>query len=127
VDFWTVPHGFYENVADALSWLSRIFGFVEDLRYGEPGGPVQGTQMHPGRAWVMLGSTRPGRASPAQLRFETQSSTVFVDDVDAHYHRTKSSGATIVEELHETDYGEPQYGVQDLEGHHCSYQSTFVT
>jgi uncharacterized glyoxalase superfamily protein PhnB len=109
---------FYENVADALSWLSGIFGFIEDFRYGEPGGRVQGAQMHPGSAWIMPGSTRPGRASPAQIGFETQSLTVFVDDVDTHYDRTKLSGATIVEELHETEYGERQYGVKDLQGHH---------
>jgi uncharacterized glyoxalase superfamily protein PhnB len=42
---------------------------------------------------------------------------VFVDDVDAHYEKTKSAGATVVEELHETIYGERQYGVEDLEGH----------
>jgi uncharacterized glyoxalase superfamily protein PhnB len=30
----------------------------------------------------------------------------------------KSSGAKIVEELNETMYGERQYGVEDLEGHH---------
>lgn len=58
-----LPHLFYENVADALSWLSGAFGFIEDFRYGEPDGPVEGAQMHPGSAWIMLGSTRPGRAS----------------------------------------------------------------
>ena len=49
---------------------------------------------------------------------DTQSLTVFVEDVDAHYERAKSAGARIVENLHETEYGERQYGVEDLEGHH---------
>jgi uncharacterized glyoxalase superfamily protein PhnB len=40
-----------------------------------------------------------------------------VPDVDAHFEKTKSAGATIVEDLHETVYGERQYGVRDLEGH----------
>ena len=74
--------------------------------------------MHLGNAWIMLGSTRPGRASPAQLGVRTQSLTVFVDDVDTHFERAKSAGARIVEELHETVYGERQYGAEDLEGHH---------
>ena len=113
-----LPHLVYGNVADALSWLNKAFGFVEDFRYGEPGGPVQGAQMHLGNAWIMLGSTRPGRASPAQVGLRTQSLTVFVDDVDAHSERAKSAGAKIVEELHETPYGERQYGAEDLEGHH---------
>ena len=66
----------------------------------------------------MLKAARPGTASPAQLGHGTQSLTVFVEDVDAHYQRAKAAGATIVEELHETCYGERQYGVVDLEGHH---------
>jgi len=72
-----------------------------------------------GNACIMLHSARPGSASPAQLGGRgTQSLTVFVEDVDAHCDRTKAAGATIVEELHETCYGERQYGVEDLEGHH---------
>lgn len=43
---------------------------------------------------------------------------MFVEDVDAHYRRAKLEGAKIVEELHETCYGERQYGVEDLDGHH---------
>jgi uncharacterized glyoxalase superfamily protein PhnB len=113
-----LPHIFYENVANALNWLTKAFGFIEDFRYGEPVGPVQGAQMHLGEAWIMLGSTRPGRSSPARLGFKTQMVTVFVDDVDAHFERAKSAGAKIVEELHETPYGERQYGAEDLEGHH---------
>ena len=52
------------------------------------------------------------------LRNRTQSLTVFVEDVNAHFEKAKSAGAKIVEELHETVYGERQYGVEDLEGHH---------
>ena len=43
--------------------------------------------------------------------------TIFVGDVDGHFARAKAAGAKIVEELHETEYGERQYGVEDLEGH----------
>src|SRR6476619_3250654 len=90
-----LPHLFYENVADAMTWLHEAFGFIEHFRYREP---VQGGQMHLGNAWIML-STRPGRTSPAQVGSRTQSLTVFVDDVDAHFTRAKSSGAKIIEEL----------------------------
>ena len=69
-------------------------------------------------AYIMLKRARPGSASPAQIGQVTQSLTVFVHDVDAHFKRTKSAGAMIVEQLHETCYGERQYGVEDFEGHH---------
>jgi uncharacterized glyoxalase superfamily protein PhnB len=113
-----LPHITYQNVADALVWLTKAFGFTEHYRYGEAEGRVSGAQMHLGDAWIMLNSPRPGRTSPAQAGHMTQSLTVFVEDVDAHFERAKSAGAKIVEELNETIYGERQYGAEDLEGHH---------
>ncbi len=86
-----LPHLTYENVADAVVWLTRTFGFIEHYRYGEPHGRVQGAQMHLGEAWIMLNSPRPGRASPARLKHDTQSLTVFVEDVDASL-RTSQGG-----------------------------------
>jgi uncharacterized glyoxalase superfamily protein PhnB len=113
-----LPHITYENVAQALVWLTTAFGFTEHYRYGQPGGRVDGAQMHLGDAWIMLNNARPGCASPAQVGHQTQSLTVFLNDVDAHFEKAKAAGAKIVEDLHETEYGERQYGVEDLEGHH---------
>jgi len=112
-----LPHITYENIALAINWLTKAFGFVEHYRYGEPDAP-QGAQMHLGDAWIMLNIARPGSASPKQAGCHTQSLTVFVDDVDAHFNMAKAAGASIVEDLHETEYGEWQYGVQDPGGHH---------
>jgi len=113
-----LPHVVYTNVGDALEWLTRTFGFLEHYRYGEPGGPVSGAQVLLGKACIMLHAAGSGDATPTQLGFSTQSLTVFVDNVNAHYESTRAAGAKIVEELHETCYGERQYGVVDFEGHH---------
>ena len=110
-----LPHVVYQDVPNAVEWLTRVFGFTERYRYGDP---ISGAQMHLGAAWIMVKRARAGQASPAQLGFGTQSLTVFVDDVDAHFHRVKSAGANIVEDLHEAIYGERQFGVEDFEGHH---------
>ena len=99
------------------AWLTRVFGFAEHFRYGDPSNP-QGMQMHLGEAWIMLRTAREGSASPKQSGQWTQSLTVFVEDVDGHYTRTKAAGAAIDEELHETEYGERQYRAIDLGGHH---------
>ena len=48
---------------------------------------------------------------------------MFVPDVDAHCQKAKSAGATIVEDLHETMYGERQYGARDLDGHHWLFST----
>jgi uncharacterized glyoxalase superfamily protein PhnB len=104
----------YRDIAEAIAWLTETFGFTEHFRYGKP----DGAQMHLGNAWIMLASAgREGRATPAQTGYQTQSLTIIVDDVDAHFRKTTSAGATIVEDLHETIYGERQYGVLDLDGH----------
>jgi uncharacterized glyoxalase superfamily protein PhnB len=101
-----LPHVTYRDLPAAIDWLKRVFGFTEHYRYG--GDPVQGAQLHLGDAWIMVNRSRPGRSSL----------TIFVEDVDAHFEKTKAEGANIVENLHETEYGERQYGVEDIEGHH---------
>ena len=113
-----LPHIYYRNVSDAIAWLTTTFGFEEHYRYGTPGEPLSGAQMHRENAWIMLAQVRPGSSTPAQTGHRTQSLTIFVENVDSHFQNTKSAGATIVEDLHETIYGERQYGVEDLDGHH---------
>ncbi|NYF52810.1 VOC family protein [Tunturiibacter gelidoferens] len=109
-----LPHIFYRDLAAAIDWLTKTLGFAEHYRYGDP---LSGAQMHLGDAWIMVQSTRADRAAPAQLGAYTQSLTIFVEDVESHFQHTKSSGATIIEELNETVYGELQYGALDLDGH----------
>jgi uncharacterized glyoxalase superfamily protein PhnB len=111
-----LAHLTYQDVAAAANWLARVFGFEEHYRYG--GEPPNGIQMHLGNAWIMLNGPRELRQAPSRAGVQTQSLTIFVEDVEAHFARTKQAGAQIVEQLHETAYGELQYGVLDLDGHH---------
>ena len=110
-----LPHITYQDLATAIDWLTRIFGFAEHYRYGDP---VSGAQLHLGDAFIMVRQARPGESSPAQLGCGTQSLTIFLEEVEAHFRHSTSAGARIVENLHETEYGELQYGVEDFEGHH---------
>ncbi len=112
-----LSHIVYRNLAEAIAWLTKTFGFTEHFRYGDPAQP-NGAQMHLGNAWIMVRGARNGEQTPAQLGYGTQSLSVFVEDVEAHFRRTKSAGVKIVEELHETEYGEFQYAAIDLDGHH---------
>jgi uncharacterized glyoxalase superfamily protein PhnB len=110
-----LPHVNYQNLETAMDWLKRAFGFQEYYRYGD--GP-RGGQMWAGKAAIQVRQAGEGEKSPAQLGYGTQSLTVFVDDIDAHYARAKAAGARILEEPHETAYGEYQYAAEDLDGHH---------
>ena len=109
-----LPHITYRDVVGACDWLTRVFGFAEQYRYGKP---VSGIQMYLGDAYLMLTGPRAGTESPANLGYGTQMLTIMVPDVDAHYSRTKREGGTVLEELNETVYGERQYVAGDLDGH----------
>lgn len=109
-----LPHLNYRDLEAAITWLDKAFGFKEHFRYGDP---VSGAQLQLGDVYIMVSTEREHSKSPATLGGATQSLTIFVDDVDGHYARAKSAGATIVEEPHETEYGEYQYTAYDPEGH----------
>jgi uncharacterized glyoxalase superfamily protein PhnB len=110
-----LPHITYKNLPEAIEWLTSTLGFVEHFRYGDP---VSGAQLRLANAWVMVRQARGEYRTPAELGFGTQSVTVFLENVEEHYARLKAAGVTIVEDLHETEYGEFQYAITDLEGHH---------
>ncbi|WP_197414100.1 VOC family protein [Terracidiphilus gabretensis] len=112
-----LPHVIYRNLPEAIAWLTSVFGFVEHYRYGDPNSP-SGAQMRAGRAWIMVRDTRGSEQTPAELGYGTQSLTILIDDVEKHYAHTQTEGAKIVEELRITEYGEFQYAVLDLDGHH---------
>ena len=59
-----LPHVIYQDVAAAMAWLTETFGFREHYRYGEPGGPISGAQMHLGNAWIMLKRGAPVTQAP---------------------------------------------------------------
>ncbi|HEY2545198.1 MAG TPA: VOC family protein [Candidatus Acidoferrum sp.] len=108
-----LPHVAYQELGRAIEWLGAAFGFREHYRYGAP----NGAQMLLGSACIMARQAGAGCASPAKLGYGTQSLTVFVEDVEGHYRRAKAAGAKILEEPHETEYGEFQYAAEDLDGH----------
>jgi uncharacterized glyoxalase superfamily protein PhnB len=118
-----LAHIEYRDVSAALAYLSSTFGFIEHYRYGESDGAVAGAQVHLGDAWIMLRTAASDARSPAEAGCYRQSLTVFVEDVDSHHTRAVAAGASIVEELHETMYGERQYGAVDLDGHHWLFST----
>src|SRR5581483_11360857 len=90
-----LPHLAYRDVGEAIDWLTRTFGLTEHYRHGEPAGPISGAQMRLGDAVIMHKRASGDFSSPTNVGARTQSLTIFVDDVDEHYARTQSAGATI--------------------------------
>ena len=110
-----LPHVVYKNLSDAIAWLCSTLGFLEHYRYGDP---LSGAQVRLGKAFIMLKQAGEDYRNPAELGFGTQSLTVFVEDIEEHFACARAAGANLVEDPHETVYGEFQYAVIDPEGHH---------
>ena len=112
------PYLYYEDLAAALDWLARAFGFRERLRMPGPDGSVAHAEMELADGVIMLGRPDPGYRNPNRLGGVTVSLYVYVDDVDEHFRRAKAAGATVVQEPKEEFWGDRFYGVKDPEGHH---------
>ena len=110
------PYLFYEDVAGALAWLSRVFGFRE--REQETMRNPAGTVVHSSMGVILLGFPGEAYQCPKRLGHVTQNLYVYVDDVEQHFQHAKDAGATILSTLEDTFYGDRRYGAADLEGHH---------
>jgi uncharacterized glyoxalase superfamily protein PhnB len=111
------PYLHYEDVAGALAWLTRAFGFRERLRMPGPDGSIMHAEMELADGVVMMGRPGPDYRNPKRLGQATQSLYVYVDDVDAHFRRAKEAGAKILEVPADQFYGDRRYGAEDPEGH----------
>ena len=112
------PYLLYEDVAGALDWLARTFGFSERMRLPGPDGVINHAEMELADGVIMLGHPGSDYRSPKRLGHVTQHLYVYVDDVDKHFEHARGKGATILAEPEDQFYGDRRYGVEDIEGHH---------
>jgi uncharacterized glyoxalase superfamily protein PhnB len=111
------PYLYYENVASALAWLAKAFGFQERLRMPGPDGNIMHAEMELVDGVIMMGRPGPDYKNPHHAGHVTQSLYVYVDDVDKHFLTAKAAGAKILAEPMDQFYGDRRYGAEDLEGH----------
>ena len=103
----------YEDVGEAIAWLSRTFGFTERWRAGS-----HRAQLAVGNGAVALTESG-GEPRPVEVM-------VRVDDVDAHHARARDNGAEILREAADYPYGERQYTAVDPGGHHWTFSETIA-
>ena len=112
------PYLYYEDVAGAMQFLAKAFGF---RKYGRQilgaGGNVNHAAMRFGDDTIMMGCPPTGYRNPKRLGQATQSLYINVEDVDKHFARARKAGAKILEEPTDTEYGHRRYGATDPEGH----------
>lgn len=112
------PYLLYEDVASALDWLAKAFGFRERMRLPGPDGKINHAEMELADGVIMMGCPGPQYQNPKRLGHVTQNLYVYVNDVDKHFEHAKKAGATILEEPRDQFYGDRRYGAVDPEGHH---------
>jgi PhnB protein len=115
------PYLLYEDVAAALEFLAKAFGFRERLRFADDTGNVNHAEMELGGESIMLGDPGADYVSPARGGHTGAQVHVYVDDVEAHFEQAKAVGATIVMEPTDQSYGDRRYDAKDPEGHLWSF------
>ncbi len=109
----------YENIPAAHDFLVEVFGFTSGgiERNGE--GNAVHAEVQAGSAAIWLHRVAPEHQmlSPRMLPGVSCGAYVQVDDVDAHFERSRSGGAKIESEPQDQQYGMREYRARDLEGH----------
>jgi uncharacterized glyoxalase superfamily protein PhnB len=116
------PYLYYRDVDAAMKFLSKAFGF---RKYGTemrgPDGKTSHAAIQFGNSMVMLGRPPMKYRNPKQLGQTTQSLYINVENVDKHFQRAKKAGATIIQEIENTEYGHRRFLAADLEGHEWAF------
>ncbi len=112
-----IPYLFYRDVPAALAFLTRAFGFREEMRHATPSSGLHAEASPEGQI-VMLGQAGAGHGlkTPADVGGATMGVFIYLDGVDQHYERAKAAGAEIVHPPKEAPYGR-NYWANDPEGH----------
>lgn len=114
-----IPVLVYPDVRAAVDWLGTAFGFVERVRIGES----HRAQLSVGDGAVIIGDVRNERLPPRPGEV-THSVMVRVDDAYAHCQRARETGARILMEPTDFEYGERQYSAEDPAGHQWTFSET---
>lgn len=116
-----VPRGFrmvtpYLVAADGpalIDFVKEAFGAEEIMRAETPMGGVHG-EVRIGDSMMMVGGGIPGKNFPGQLK--QNALHVYVKDVDSVTKKAVESGATLIDEPRDQEYGERSSAVKDKGG-----------
>ena len=118
-----VPCMRYRDAPAAIEWLCDTFGFEPQLVVPNEDGTIAHAQLVFGNGTVMLSSvfdTEFGRLmkQPAGIDHAvTQTTYLVVNDADHVYSRVIESGAEVLLDIKDEDYGGRGFTCRDPEGH----------
>jgi PhnB protein len=120
------PYLVYADAAAAIEFLGKAFGFEERMRFAMPDGRIGHAELVlDDDCTIFLASVFEdmGLASPKDLAAVHCQIHCQVPDVDSHYDRARSAGATIAAEPEDQFYGDRMYRAVDPEGHRWMFST----
>jgi len=115
----------YRDIRRAHDFLVTVLGFTSGGVVDDGNGAVVHAEVQAGDRRIWLHAAQPDLAPPAGAGPASAGLVVQVADVDAHFTHAKASGADIVGEPRDQDYGQREYGVRDSEGHSWWFATPF--
>jgi uncharacterized glyoxalase superfamily protein PhnB len=124
-----IPTMHYKNARTAIDWLCNAFGFEKHLIVEGENTTIAHAQLTYGDSMIMLSSEKDNEygkfvKTPKDLNgINTQAPYIIVEEIDKHYQRAITSGAKIILDIKDEDYGGRGYSCQDPEGHIWNFGS----
>jgi uncharacterized glyoxalase superfamily protein PhnB len=103
-----IPELPYADVGAAAKWLCEVFGFTLRILIAN-----HRAQLNVGDGAIVVTEKGDGPSRSTVM--------VRIEDVDAHHERTRKLGASILRPPATFPFGERQYTVEDLGGHHWRF------
>ncbi len=113
-----VPYLFYDDVAAALDWYTRVFAFKELSRWQDDRGVIHNAEMRVGNTELWLDGS--GRRTLDDARPHWVG--VWVGDVDAMHRRVVAAGV-LCEPPEDREFGVRMLNVDDGMGHLWGFMS----
>lgn len=118
------PYLYYTDATAALAWLTRVFGFTEEVRIVDGPGEVFQATLKAGDAPILIAGVDPGHWAAKGVDGPVgQLTIVYVEDADAQYERIKAAlgDEADLEPPQDQPYGARVFTVADLGGNSWTF------
>ena len=113
------PYLIVKGAAQAIDFYKKVFGAVELVRFGGPGGKIGHAEIKLGESTVMLADEHPemDALSPQTIGGSPVGILLYVPDVDAVFTKAVSAGAKSLQPVEDKFYGDRSGTLTDPFGH----------